>query len=517
MLPRSISMKRLASLAGTTVAALLLPFFAACRPRPPAGPLTVAQSSDILTLDPNARFEVTTDTVAMNIFDPLLRFDSHMTLQPALAVRWETPTDRVWRFHLRPGVRFHDGSALSTDDVVFTFQRVLKTPESELFSFLSGIQEVRAVDAETVDFVTAQPTSLLARVSVVYVMPRAAFERSGADAFFRRPVGTGPYSFVSRRPGESVELEAFPAYWGGRPAVRRVVFRAVESPQERWRLVAATRPTVLLDAPRLGWEEHRHDKRFRLVERPSLTVSYLGINCAPRPDNPLADVRVRRAIRAALDLKELVRIGTSNHAFPASQYVPPDVIGYNPELPLPTPDRAAARRLLAAAGHPDGLDLVLDHQASSTHPTVDEIIRQLAAVGIRVREQSWPTEALYDRIDHGLSQMHTSGWVCSSGESAELFQTSLHTRDSRSGLGRGNGLGYSNLELDRLTELIVATIDPGSRVELEKRAMAVALDDLPLVPLYIQEDRYAMTPDVLWEPRADGELWLPDVRLRGGS
>ena len=119
--------------------AILLACAMACARRRDSPPLSVVQTNDITTLDPNREFEVVNDIVAMNIFDPMLRFDRHMTLQPSLAVRWENPNDRTWRLHLRSGVTFHDGTPLSADDVVFTIRRVLAHPESELYPFFAGV------------------------------------------------------------------------------------------------------------------------------------------------------------------------------------------------------------------------------------------------------------------------------------------------------------------------------------------------------------------------------------------
>jgi peptide/nickel transport system substrate-binding protein len=238
------------------------------------------------------------------------------------------------------------------------------------------------------------------------------------------------------------------------------------------------------------------------------------LNVTPGAANPLADLRVRQAIRLAIDLKELLRRGAAGHGFPASQYVPPDVVGYNPELPLPEYDPARARRLLADAGHPDGIDLPIDVQAPIETALVREIVDELGRASIRAAPRYLPKEQFLRRIEDGTSAAHLAGWVCTSGESAELFESSLHTRVAAGGLGRDNGTGYSNPELDRVVDQLVGTIDPGARVELEKRAMAIAVADLPYIPLYVQEDRYVLTPEVAWEPRADGEIFLPDVRLR---
>jgi len=495
---------------------LLLPAALACAGcvRPAAAPrLTVVQGSDITTLDPNSAFEVVNDIVAMNIFDPLLRLDRHMNLQPALALRWENPSDRVWRIALRPGVRFHDGEPLSADDVVFSVRRVLAHPDSEIYPFLSAIRRIDARGTAVVEIETAEPTPLLTRLSVVYILPRRRLEREGEAKFFRAPVGTGPYRFVRWLPGDRVDVRAFSDYWGGAPSIPEASFRTVEKASARWSLAASARPTILLEGPREGWEEHRNDARFRLIARPSLTVSYLGANVSPRAGNPFSDLRVRQALRSAIDVPELLRRGMDRHGFPATQLVPPDVIGYNSSLPMPRPDAAEARLLLASAGHPNGIDVTLDTQGEGPTPLVRELVGQLAKASIRVTPRFWKKEEFFERIDRGLSDLHLSGWVCTSGESAELFESSLHTR-SRGGLGRDNGTGYSNAVLDRLIERLGSTIDPSARVELEKRAMEIAVADLPLVPLYVQEDRYALTRDVEWEPRADGEIWLPEVRLR---
>jgi peptide/nickel transport system substrate-binding protein len=482
-----------------------------------AGPrshLTVVQSSDILTLDPNEKFEVVNDTVAMNIFDPLLRFDRHMTLQPALASRWENPNDRTWRFHIRPGVAFHDGGRLTAQDVVFTIQRVMSRPESEVHPFLAGIQSVRAIGDSVVEITTSAPTALLSRLAVVYILPRRVFETRGEKGFLEHPIGTGPYRFVSWARGRAIDLEANARYWGGTPPISRVTFRSAITDEEQWRLAGSPTPTILLEAPRRGWEAEGRTGALQLVARPGLAVSYIGINVAPRPNNPFADIRVRRALRLAIDLHRLLAVGAGGHGYPASQYVPPDVIGYDPSLAVPDADPAAARNLLREAGHPDGLDIVVDVERGDGHSLEDELGTELQAAGFRMKTRDWPKVEFYDRIDRGLSPLHLAAWICTSGESAEFFETSLHTRDPASGLGRDNGFSYSNAELDRTIEQLMATIDPLRRLDLEKKAMKTAMRDLPLIPLAIQEDRYAMSAGIVWEPRADGEIFLPGVALR---
>jgi peptide/nickel transport system substrate-binding protein len=495
--------------------AMLLALASACARRGDSPPLSVVQTNDITTLDPNREFEVVNDIVAMNIFDPMLRFDRHMTLQPSLAVSWENPNDRTWRLHLRSGVRFHDGTPLSADDVVFTIRRVLAHPESELYPFFAGVvRRVEAREPGTVEIETEQPTPLLARLAFVYILPRKLLEKEGDAVFFRHPVGTGPYRFVRWNPGDRVDLARFDDYWNGQPAMASVAFRTVATAEARWAFAGREPRVILLEGPRRGWEEHRGNRRLTLIARPSLSVSYLGINVAPQAGNPLADLRVRQAIRLGIDQKKLLSLGAANHGFPASQYVPPDVIGYNPALPLPPHDPGEARRLIAAAGHPGGIALDLDLQSPVEPTFIRELVAELGEASIRVTPRYWPKDEFLRRIDRGLTNFHLAGWVCTSGESAELFEASLHTRTARAGLGRDNGTGYSNPELDRLIEQLVATIDPAARVDLEKKAMAVALADLPYVPLYVQEDRYVLTADVAWEPRADGEIWLPEVRPR---
>jgi peptide/nickel transport system substrate-binding protein len=513
-MPESAIPNRIAAWIGAAALATALSWAACSGPRRPARrTLTVVQSSDILTLDPNEKFEVVNDTVAMNLFDPLLRFDQHMNLQPWLAVRWENPDELTWRLHLRPGVRFHDGSPLSAQDVVFSLRRVMSRPSSEIYPFLAGVREVRALSPDTVEITTVHPMALLSRLSYVYILPRRLLDGGNEAAFFRNPVGTGPYRFVRRQPG-LVELRSFDDYWGGRPTIAAATFRAAETAAETWSLAEQPRPTIVLDAPRKDWEQKLRQGRLRLIARPGLTVSYLGVNVSAAGGNPLADVRVRQALRRTIDLPRLIREGLDGHAFPASQYVPPDVVGYNPDLAAPAPDPAASRRLLGEAGYPNGVDLSLDVEEGTSEQFESELAREAAAGGFRLVPRAWDKAEFFDRIDTGRSALHLTGWICSSGDSAELFESSLHTRRADSELGRDNGTGYSNPRLDAIIEQISSTMDPARRVSLEQRAMAVAMADLPYIPLLIAEDRYAMTPEIQWEPRADGEIWLPAVGAR---
>lgn len=480
--------------------------------RPRLSTLQVVQDEGVLTLDPDQRFEFANSVVAMNLYDSLVRFDSNMNLVPEAAVSWETPNDRTWRFTLRPGLHFQDGSPLTAADVVFTIHRVLSQKGSELTPLVAGITAVRAIDPQTVEVTTGTPNMLLLpRLAFIYILPKKLLEKEGDTVFFQHPIGSGPYRFVARRP-DTIEVAAFHGFWGRRPSIQRVNFRYADSVQQQWAAVASGRPTILLDAPRAGWETHLKDGKFEFIIHSGLTVSYLEFNVTPRPGNPLADVRVREAVRLALDIPELIQKTLSGHDYPASQLVPPDVIGYNPAITIPGRNLTRARQLLAEAGYLHGFDLAFDEEVGSTSAFQTRLLDHLREVGIHVTIKSWPEKEFFDRMDKGLSELHIIGWSCASGDSAELLEACFHSRQKQ--LGRDNASGYSNPEFDRLVESLSSINNPARRVAVEQQAMAILMRDLPAIPLLIEEDRYVVTHDVQWHPRADAAIWLPEASLK---
>ena len=487
---------------------LVLSASAACRERSRGRELHVVWSSDVQTLDPNGKFEVVADTVAMNVFEPLVRYDRQMTFTPCLATAWELREGSVWRFRLRDGVLFQGGTTLTAEDVAFSIRRLKARPDLDIHRYVSAITEVRVVDPLTVDIVSDRPAGLLSVLSFVYILPRRSVEPAGEEAFFRAPSGTGPYRIAEWRKGKSLRLEAHEDYWGGPPKVSTVVFRVVTNDDAMWSEARRLAPAIVFSPPRATWVAHRTDRDFHLVERPGLAVHFLGMRVAGGPENPLSDVRVRRALRAAIDYGKLVSALPGEGAFPASQFVPPAIVGFNPDLSVPAFVSGEARRLLKEAGFRQKEPFRL-LTAPGGGPLDRELIEAFREAGIAVIAEPASPEEFERRFVACEADLFVSGWICSTGDSGELFEGNFYTKGPV-----GNRCGYGSAEMDAAVDEIGRTLDPARRRDLLQKAMKGLVDDLPWIPLIVSYDRHAMTPGVEWETRADGQLDLRDVRLK---
>lgn len=465
-------------------------------------------AGDVLSLDPNAEFEFATDTVSMNVFEPLIRYDRRLNFSPVLAENWEIADGRTWRFRLRGGVTFHDGSPLTADDVVFSIERVRASARSELKPFLAGITSVRRLDERTVEVVSERPADLLPALSFVYILPKASLTAKGEKAFFESPSGTGPYRLVEWRPQEHLVVEHFPGHRDPAPAFRRVVFLRLKTSDEMWTAAREHTPAVIINPGRKSWNEHTKDPAFVLASRPGLTVNFIA--CNMRPGSPLADVRVRRALRAAIDTATLAEKVSAGQSFPASQLVTPDIFGFDPQITVPAFQPGQARKLLAAAGVRNGLDLTLNTDDGPS-PLADELIRQLAEAGIRVKRVGVAANVFYQKFHDCDGDLHISGWFCSTGDASELLEGSFTSGKARRA---PTACGYARPQLDALAEDASRTLDLGARRALLQAAMRTLVEDLPWIPLLVPYDRIATTRDVSWEQRADGEIFLPEVRRR---
>ncbi|MEO6326240.1 MAG: ABC transporter substrate-binding protein [Thermoanaerobaculia bacterium] len=477
-----------------------------------SGPvLHVVWSSDVLSLDPNQQFEFATDTLSMNVFEPLLRYDRKLSFTPVLAERWEITDGKTWRFHLRPGVKFHDGTPLSAEDVVFTVERIRSRPSSGLYPYLTGLTSIRAVDASTVEVISDRPAGLLSILSFVYILPRKLIQGRDEKAFFQHPIGTGPYRFERWVPQQTVWLEGFAEHRDGRPSFGKVVFLHLKEKESKWEAAKAHSPAIIFSPSRSTWKEHENDSAFRLVTRPGIAVHYLVCNMKPSAANPLADRRVREALHAAIDYPRLTEKVSGKQAFAASQYVTADIIGFNPSLSVPVFEKGKAARLLTEAGHAKGLDLTLSY-IEGVSPLVDEVVVQLGESGVRVTQSPLKSATFYERVNRCETELSLAGWFCSTGDASELFEGNFGSSVTSARGGGPSGCGYGGASIDAAMDRIAKTLDTAARRDLLQQLMKRVVDDLPWIPLIIPYDRYALTAGLTWEPRGDGEIYLPDVK-----
>lgn len=486
--------------------------------------LRVALDSDIYSMDPHRLYETTTLSVIENVFETLVMQDSNLKVIPGLASHWETPDDLTWRVHLRRGVMFHNGEEMRSADVKFSYERVLDWPESGFVNLINAVDRVDVVDDYTVDIRLRKPYGVVANLGAISIIPAQYVRRLGEQAFVEKPVGTGPFRFVERKPGEYVKLRAFDDYWRGRPAFDEMVFMPVPSPDRRVDMLEDGQADIAWMIP------VRRDPpvNYRAYFQPALHVFYLAFDCGrvkspyvDQPANPFRDVRVRQAFLYGIDTSALIDTVFDGHAYQASQLVSPNIFGYGNDIKRPAMDRQKARELLAEAGFGAGFTVTLDLMPS--RKSVGEFLKaDLASIGIRVALNLVPKEEffkkIYTRTADPASQSDTSmyflGWACSSGDASEVFEYALHTYEPDRLLGVNNGTGYSNKEVDRLVEESLSTFDSKERLKLLQDAMVLVMRDLPWVPLYIWEDVYGVSNAISYTPRLDDHILGFDARPR---
>jgi len=482
---------------------LLAWLLGACTAPPPENdferpPLRIGLHAAPSSLDPHLQSETVAQSLLGNVYEGLVGFDDNMGLVPALAVRWENPDELTWRFELREGVVFHDGSELTVDDVVASLERARHHPESKIAGFLVAVDAIRPVGRSGLELHTADPYPiLLNKLAYVAIAPREAPEE------ITEPVGTGPYRWVRFDPAEGAFLEAFEGHWREAPSEPRVVFRFLDDPEARLAGLLAGELDLVdeLPAHRIVEVEQRGD--LRVEARSSLGVEYLQMDVSVPPFD---DLRVRRAIDLALDREALVEEMVLGQGVPVGQMVSPNVFGYDPALLAVERDLAESRRLLAEAGHPEGLELELEVREGRP---VEPIVEQLAEAGIRVEIAARPWSEMYPRLSSGEVAFYYGGWIATSVDASDLFDHKIHTPER--GYGNANSNQYSNPELDRLIEAIDAAPTLAERRELLQEASARLAEDLAFLPLYSPFELYGLDADLDWRPRQDGRVYAAEM------
>ncbi len=425
-----------------------------------------------------------------------------------------------YRFHLRRGVRFHDGRELTSADVVWTFGSIVDgTVTSPKAGAFRHVEAVEAAGPLTVDFVLRRPfgAMLADLTSFVGVVPAGVLP----EEFERRPIGSGPFRLVSRAPDRLV-FEAFDDYWEGRPNLDRVVLREVPDATVRaLELHKGSVHLVISDLAPDVVDRFRADERFRVQADPGSVYTYLGFNL----EDPLAgDARVRRALALALDRQRLADSLWRGLALVTETALPPGHWARHDGLePLPH-DPAAARRLLDEAGYPDPDGDGPAARFTITYKTsTDEIFRlqaqaiqaMAATAGIGIEIRSYEFATFYADIKAGNFQMFSLNWT--GVVDPNIYRLILHSGSiPPNGANRGR---YRNPEFDRLVDLGARFLEPAERRPYYLEAQEILARDLPYISLFNRLN-YAVLPRRLegYSNYPSGELYsLKRVRWAAGD
>ncbi len=488
-----------------SASALLL--LTACGPPPQATPpavLTVMQPS-VSIGDPHIASDSSDRlSILFTVYEAMVRLDADGVYQPSLAERWEVGEDaRSWTFHLRGGVRFHNGETLRASDVVATLGRVLDPAIGGSFgtqgvyiSYL-GTAEISAPDDSTVTIVTVDPMAdLLDLLVAMPISPASALDRLPAEY-----VGSGPYKITERGEGRLV-VAAHDEYWGGTPDYREIHWIAEGDSQARVEAVLEGQADIASGIGIQGRRRITEDGRALAHELDSgLAIIFMANSQA----GACQDRRVRQALNYALDLDEIIAEIMDGAAKPLNGYLTSHHFGYNPETPVYPYDPEKARSLLAEAGYEDGLDLVFDipSEMPDEMPDLAQLmVEQYARVGINLDIVEHEDRAAYSEMVREKRIHDAAGFDSSPRSTFRVLREKLH-----SGLKGPWWEGYHNQEVDSLIEQAQATVDDTQRQAIYRQVYSIVRDDAPWIFLY-NPTRYWGVGRSLedWRPRADGLL-----------
>ncbi|MCG3191943.1 MAG: HTH-type transcriptional regulator SgrR [Thermoanaerobaculia bacterium] len=502
--------------------AVLGTLVSACGGRAPGketATVVILAERDVEGLDPHLAGHIRqTQSVLANMYEGLVTLGTQMEITPGLATSWTNPDELTWEFRLREDVVFHSGGKLTAGDVVYSLERARSHPKSTHREVLPNVVIEEATES-SVRIRTPKPDAfLLSQLRSIAILSRDFVEKEGEAALESRSAGTGPFFLGTRTPGSSVELLRFEKYWRGPASIPRglVLAKGFEDPHlatvvpEGAKVVFFARPGTDL------FEKGQKIARPSVV--PSLSVVYLGFDLRPRAaggkENPFLDIRVRRAVSRALDWREIARDTTSGQGFRPTQMVSPLVFGFDPSIPAVDPDLREARALLSQTPWADGLEVELDvREIMSGYGA--PISRSLQGLGWRVKVNTLPEDAFFDRIARGTAPLYVLRFSCRSGDAQELLDRWVHSRDAVRGFGSANNSYEKNPVpgLDAAIEEARRDLDPRSRKVKLQSAIRAVHEAVLAVPVYIEQQVAFIPPGLSWDARADSARLLYDAKL----
>jgi peptide/nickel transport system substrate-binding protein len=479
---------------------------------PPDGrAVAIARRSAPSTIDPHLHNEVSAWSLLSNFYDGLVVFSPRMELGPGLAMSWEWLDGQHVLFSLRPGVRFSNGQPLNAADVVASFERARTHPRSAIAHHLAGITKMDAVTDLSLVVETVAPTpTLLNSLAFLFVIPAS---EAGVDEI-AKPVGTGPYRFVARDTNGSVTGEGWRS-WRGEPRIQRFTFSFLDDDERVKRLVDGSLD-IATNIPESLLPELRTVPGCRLLNQPNLAVRLLVTlpHAGQGEDRfALADPRVRRAMVCALDRTGLANGVLKGNAIVASQYVHPSVFGFDPEIPPLPYSQELARTLLTEAGFPSGFETTMAH--GNVNPDIVRcLLNDWQAVGIRVRPRTMPFAEVLRAGREGRDPLVLMSRTSTTGDAAEVLDSTFHSSAPERGLGSDNYSRYSDPMVDAALERAAREPDPQKRLLLLQGAQRKVLEAMPVLPIVLAGNYVGASDRIEVVLRFDERLWVAGFRWR---
>jgi peptide/nickel transport system substrate-binding protein len=472
--------------------------------------LTIVQTAEPTSLNPSVDTARTTLNISQDIVQSLVVNTSTSGYAPLLATSWDQVAPDVWRITLRQNVRFSDGEPLNSAAVVFSLHVWLTTTGdgAGVFSF---IKSVKPINNNTFEFITTVPTSTLPpQLSWFSVFPPKYYAKVGGADFGRAPVGTGPYKFVSWTPGEDIKLTAFSGYWGSQPQIKNVTFRFAPDASTAVAMLLSGEANLITEVPPQYIPQLTRSSNIKIETIPSIRRAFLQMNIE---QGPTSNVLVRKALSYAIDVNAIISKLFLGHAVRYTGIDYPGFEGYTSE-PSTSYDPAKAKQLLAQAGYPHGFTIDFWYPVGAyelDQESCQAVAAYLAQVGIHVVQHPLSPGAFFTKVSG--SRLPGLNFITI----APFSNTPVSILDYE--FGGGNGYYYgANATTERYATQLGQAQTASERIQLVDGLQNYVLNqEVPYVWLWLQQDIYAMSQNLSWQPFPDGTVSLYSARFTDSS
>ena len=462
-------------------------------------------------------YDTITLGINFNLFSSLVWFDDSFRILPKLAKSWNNPDNCTWRFFLRQDVTFHNGYPFTANDVKYTLDLIKDNKSNVLRDLITEIKEVRVVDNHTIDIETYQPYPVL--LNKLAGIPIAS-QRYQAETTGNWPIGTGAYKLEEYVPDENITMVRFENYTLGHAEIQKVIFRIFNN-SDALRDAFLAKDIDIIDhiaPPDIETVANTPGLAIKRISNP--TVWYMGFDfrenssAFPGQKNPLADVRVRKAMYHAMNVSKILTLLPAS-AEPASQFLSPLIFGYNPEIKRLSFDLNLSRQLLQEAGYENGFNLTLD--CAEGWQTLIKLSNEIAAqlsqiLSVKVRLLS--VNDYYEKLYAGNCSIYLLGWIPATGDGGEIFDYLLRSEHDPLGRGCYNFGFYSNQTVDQIGQDVAHTMIPKTRKLLMQDGFKVAMDDIACIPIYSGVCNIGVGDYIVWNPRSDLMIIAEEITVK---
>lgn len=495
----------------------------------------IANQGDALSMDPHSLNETLQLSVTGNVYEPLVGRNKDLSLTPMLATSWKQTSPTVWRFELRKGVQFHDGTPFTADDVVFSLART-QVEGSDMKSYTNDFKEVRKIDSHTVEIETKTPFPILPDVlSLVYIMSKKWCEtnqatvpvdrRKGVEntASFKAN-GTGPFRVRERQPNVRTVFTRNGSYWGKIEGnVTEVVFTPIGNDATRVAALLSGEVDVMEPVPVQDIDRVNSSANTRAITGPELRTIFLGMDQKRdellysniKGKNPFKDKRVRQAFYQAIDIKGIKKTVMRGASNPSAQLVGPGINGFQPEMKRLPYDVEAAKKLMAEAGYPNGFEVSMNcpnDRYVNDGRICQTVAANLSRINVKINLQAETKGTYFPKVLRRDTSFYMLGWTPATYDAHNAMNAIMRCVDDK-GAGQFNLGAYCNPKVDELTLKVQAETDKNKRNAYIKEAFDLHAADVGHIPLHQQALAWGVNKKVKLVQLADNFMYFKWISL----